>query len=249
MKEEKNEARKIIKSAPERMREMLRSAYLYNSNFSSFSEKEKLLEKILFSMTIIDRKFFAQDEAQAYDDNALPIGKGQTISQPSTVARMLLLAELEEEDEVLEIGTGSGWNASLIAFLVHPGSVLSIDRVSSLVEGAQENMGRLRNYLKQKHPQDFVKIEKLNFLTENIFSKGKIWKKRYDKIIITAGIEDKEAENKIEEIAKSLLRKKGLLICPHVSGPLIIFKKKDNLIKEETKEHYVFVPLLKGVEK
>ena len=48
----------------------------------------------------------------AYIDAPLPIGEGQTISQPSTVARMLLLAELQERDDVLEIGTGSGWNTA-----------------------------------------------------------------------------------------------------------------------------------------
>ena len=244
----KEDTQKIINYAPMRMQEMLRSVYNYNSDFC-VAENEKLLEKILFAMSIIDRKFFVSDEEYAYDDNALPIGKGQTISQPSTVARMLLLAELEEGDDVLEIGAGSGWNASLMSFLVYPGNVLSIDRINSLVKNAQENLSKLRNYIKQKKPQDFVKLEKLNFLIENIFSEGKTWKKHYDKIIITAGIADKETEDKVEEIAKSLLKQDGRLICPYVSGPLIIFKKKDRLIKEKTKEQYVFVPLLEGMEK
>ena len=245
-----NSAEKIIKAAPEKMQEMLKSVYEYNS---SFSFSEKLLEKILFAMMIIDRKFFAQDEAYAYDDCALPIGKGQTISQPSTVARMLLLVELEEGDEVLEIGAGSGWNACLVAFLVYSGNVKSTDRVYSLVEKAQENVNKLRNHLKQKYPQDFEKLSRLNFLTENIFSKGKIWKKKYDKIIITAGIAgivDGKAENKIGEMAKRLLKKNGILVCPYVSGPLIIYKKeKGELERKETREQYVFVPLLEGEEK
>jgi len=235
---------RIIKAAPEKMQEMLKSVYFYNKDLN-----EKLLEKILFAMMIIDRKFFVQEEEYAYADNALPIGKGQTISQPSTVARMLLLAELEEGDEILEIGAGSGWNASLIAFLVYPDNVKSTDRLNSLVEKAQENVNKLRNFLKQKHPQDVIKLSNLNFIAENIFSKGKLWKKQYDKIIITAGIVDRKTENKIEEIAQSLLKKNGILVCPYASGPLIIYKKeKGNLERKETREQYVFVPLLEGVE-
>lgn len=241
------EREKIIKVSPTRMQGMLKSVYEYNS---SFSFAGKLLEKILFAMSVIDRRFFVQDEEYAYDDTALPIGNGQTISQPSTVARMLLLAGLEKGNSVLEIGAGSGWNAALIAFLVYPGNIKSIDRINSLVEKAQENANKLRNYLKQKKPQDLIKLEKINFITENIFSKGKIWKKQYDKIIFTAGIADEEAEEKIEEIAKDLLKRNGLLIYPRVSGPMIIYRKRGNEIeKKETKEEYVFVPLLEGVEK
>lgn len=237
--------KEIIQYAPERMREMLESVYFYNSNFS----KDKELEKILFAMSVIDRKFFV--EAGYYDDNALPIGKGQTISQPSTVARMLLLAELKEGDDVLEIGAGSGWNACLTGFLVYPGFVLSVDRISDLVKKAQRNAARLRNHLKQVRPQSVEKINRISFLTENVFLKGKIWKRKYDKIIITAGISDIESEKKVGDLAESLLKKNGILICPYVSGPLIIYKKdeKGRLKREETKEQYVFVPLLEGLEK
>ncbi len=238
------EAEKIIKYTPLRMKGMLKSVNLYNSAFSPNEE----LGKILFAMIVIDRKFFTESEL-AYDDNALPIGKGQTISQPSTIARMLLLADLKKGEDVLEIGAGSGWNASLVSFLVFPGTVTSIDRIKSLVEKAQENTKKLRNHLKQKNPQDVEKISKLNFIVENIFSKKNVWKKRYDKIIITAGIADKETEEKVEGIAKSLLKKNGILLCPYVSGPLVIYKKNEKLEREETKEQYVFVPLLEGVEK
>lgn len=246
---ERKDSEKIIQYAPLKMREMLESVYLYNSSFSS---DETLLEKILFSMSFIDRKFFVNDEEYAYDDNALPIGKGQTISQPSTVARMLLLAELQEGDEVLEVGAGSGWNACLAAFLVYPGNVTSIDRINSLVEKAQINLHELRNYLRQKKPQDVEKLSKINFLAEDIFSKEKVWKKKYDKIIITAGIADTETEEKIRIISQNLLKKNGLLICPYTSGPLIIYRKNiknSKLERGETREQYVFVPLLDRLEK
>jgi len=260
------EAEKIISLAPEKMRGMLLSVLGYNSSFLLSKEQEKLLEKIIFAMSIVDRKYFYVRNAhkiriseqpensninenfldegeEAYDDNALPIGEGQTISQPSTVARMLLLGELQEGDDILEIGTGSGWNASLISFLVYPGNVLSVERFVSLKEKAEDNLANLRNYLKQKKPQDIKKIEKINFYAENIFERKKAWKRKYDKIIITAGISQGE-EEKIEFLALELLKQKGILICPYISGPLLIYKKNGKLKRFLTKEEYVFVPLL-----
>jgi len=236
---------KIIRLAKKRMQGMLFSVLDYNSSFSLNKEQGLLLQKILFAMSIIDRKFFYEGK-EAYADYALPIGEGQTISQPSTVVRMLVLAKLKEGDDVLEVGTGSGWNASLIAFIVYPGHVTSVERVNVLKERAESNLSALRNHLKQKSPQDVQKIGKINFYAENIFVKGKAWKKRYDKIIITAGIEVGE-EKKIEFLARRLLKQGGLLICPYVSGPLMIYKKEKHgkLKKEETEESYVFVPLLK----
>lgn len=228
------EIEKIINNAKGKMREMLKSVYRYNSGFIRKQEENKLLEKIIFSMSIVDRRFFVEDEEYAYDDNALAIGEGQTISQPSTVTRMLMLAELEEGDKVLEVGAGSGWNACLISFLVYPGNVLSIDRINALVEKAKRNFLALKNYLKIKMPHELARF-KVNFKADDAFNlKGK-----YDKIIITAGIPSKEVEEKIKEMAFKLLKQEGILICPYTAGPMIIFKKKGRLIREETKEEYV----------
>ena len=93
---------------------MLNSVGHYLSNFGENNKK------ILDAMKKIDRKNFmpAELKEQAYFVEAMPIGKGQTISQPSTVARMLQLLELKKRDTVLEIGTGSGWNAALIGYLI-----------------------------------------------------------------------------------------------------------------------------------
>ena len=232
---------KIIKAARKDMQEMLNSVYNYSSDFPV---NEKLLEKILFAMSVIDRKFFVSNGS--YLDTALPIGKGQTISQPSTVARMLILADLQEGDEVLEIGTGSGWNTCLIAFLVYPGNVLSLDRIYSLVEKAEKNLSELRSYMKQKKPQDYEKLSKLNFSAGNIF--GMNLKRKYDKIIVTAGIDNGEMEGKVDELADSLLKQNGILICPYTRGPMLIYKKQGKLRKIKTREQYVFVPLLEGKE-
>jgi len=235
-----NEAEKIIKAAPERMQHMLSSVYRFNSAFIKSKWQEELLKKILFAMSIIDRRFFSHEDS--YIDTALPIGEGQTISQPSTVARMLMLAELEEGDNVLEVGTGSGWNACLISWLVCPGGVLSIDRINALVEKARSNFSELKNYLKVEKPHELGKL-KLKFSVGDIFN----FKGKYDKISITAGISSKKIEKKIEKLAENLLKQNGLLVCPYVSGPIVTFKKGKTLKRYETKEGYVFVPLLEGV--
>src|SRR3989344_7775374 len=147
------ELEKIIRLARKEMQEMLASVLEYNSNFVKNKSQEKLLERILFSISVIDRKYFAEDEDRAYDDNALPIGEGQTISQPSTVARMLLLVNLEERDDVLEVGTGSGWNACLIAFLVYPGNTTSIERIFELKKKAENNLKNFKEHLKSSKPE------------------------------------------------------------------------------------------------
>ncbi len=235
---------KKIESTPVEIEKMLQSVYSFNSRFGN----KKLLKKITSSMVILDRKFFAGDKVGVYDDNALPIGRGQTISQPSTVARMLILAELKEGDNVLEVGTGSGWNASLISFLVYPGNVISIDRIGELVERAKLNIRALKANLKKRGSRDYLKLENLYLLKEDIFTERSVWKKSFDKIIITAGIPNRESEKKVEKVAEELLKDGGILICPYVSGPMVIYRKNGKLKRGETKEQYVFVPLIEGVE-
>jgi protein-L-isoaspartate(D-aspartate) O-methyltransferase len=73
---------------------------------------------------------------RAYEDSALPIGNGQTISQPSTHARYLELLALGGSDRVLEVGTGSGYQTVLLSHLA--GQVFSIERVGGLLERARE---------------------------------------------------------------------------------------------------------------
>jgi len=226
------------------MKDMLESVYNYNSRFLLDEEQEKLMEKTIFSMTQIDRKLFADNEERAYDDLALPIGHHQTISQPSTVARMIITAELQPGDDVLEIGTGSGWNACLMQFLVYPGNVTSIERIAKLKEKAEANIIQLKGFLNQKKQEHYQKIKKLAFHAENIFEKGSARKRKYNKIIFTAGISTKKQEEKIEELADELLKKEGILVCPRVSGKMIILKKEKELKKFETKEEYLFVPLI-----
>jgi protein-L-isoaspartate(D-aspartate) O-methyltransferase len=95
-------------------------------------------ERVITAMAAVPREAFvpAALQPRAYDDRALPIGHGQTISQPLIVAMMLEAMQLHEEDRVLEVGTGSGYQAALLARLAR--SVTTVEIVQPLFEQARD---------------------------------------------------------------------------------------------------------------
>jgi protein-L-isoaspartate(D-aspartate) O-methyltransferase len=99
--------------------------------------------RVLNAMLRVPRHLFVPDSlrAQAYEDHPLPIGNEQTISQPFIVARMLEFLGLMPTDKVLEVGTGSGYVAALLAELA--GEVFTIERHSSLAERARQTLAML----------------------------------------------------------------------------------------------------------
>lgn len=110
---------------------------------------------------------------QAYDNNALPIGQGQTISQPYIVAKMTELLELQQSSRVLEIGTGSGYQTAVLAQLVD--HVYSVERIKSLQWEAKRRLKQLDFYnISTKHGDGW----------QGWSSKGP-----FDAIIVTAAAE------------------------------------------------------------
>ncbi len=211
------------------------------SRLASNEKERENLDRIIAAIRVIDRIFFVKHKSDAYIDTALPIGYDQTISQPSTVARMLMLANPEPGNNLLELGAGSGWNASLAGYIVYPGKVISMDIVPQLLEEAYKNLNELKIHLNSEDRDRLTNIEFRNF---NILKELGNWQEKYDKIIITAGI-NREQENLIHQLADKALNEKGILVCPHIHGPLIILKKENGKIsKDTTMEQYVFVPLL-----
>jgi protein-L-isoaspartate(D-aspartate) O-methyltransferase len=97
-------------------------------------------ERVLQALRDVPREAFvdAGFEEFAYEDSPLPIGSGQTISQPFVVAKMAEVAEIEETDRVLEIGTGSGYAAAVLAELA--AEVFTVERHRSLAEQAEERL-------------------------------------------------------------------------------------------------------------
>jgi protein-L-isoaspartate(D-aspartate) O-methyltransferase len=100
-------------------------------------------ERVLRAMEELPREAFVPDlpAGSAYDDRALPIEEGQTISQPFVVARMTELLEVEPGDRILEIGTGSGYQAAVLGSL--GARVRSIERWEGLAETAREHLRAL----------------------------------------------------------------------------------------------------------
>ena len=99
--------------------------------------------RVLDAMSRVPREEFVReaDRDVAYGDHALPIDEGQTISQPYVVARMTELLDPGTDDRVLEVGTGSGYQAAVLAELA--GDVVTVERHAALAERARATLGRL----------------------------------------------------------------------------------------------------------
>ncbi len=100
-------------------------------------------ERVLQAMGEVPRERFVpeSERARAYDDGALPIGNGQTVSQPWIVASMAALLELKGPERVLEVGTGSGYSAAVLSWLCS--HVVTIERHEPLARAAGETLGSL----------------------------------------------------------------------------------------------------------
>lgn len=100
-------------------------------------------ERVLQAMREVPREEFVPESQRnfAYDDGALPIGQGQTISQPFTVAFMCEALRLEPADSVLEVGTGSGYGAAVLSRIAR--SVQTVERIPELAQQARERLERM----------------------------------------------------------------------------------------------------------
>lgn len=102
-------------------------------------------EQVLRAMAEVPREEFVLEQSRrlAYDDVALSIGGGQTISQPFMVALMSSVLSLAGDEKVLEVGTGSGYQAAVLSNLLPRGSVVTVERVPALARQAEERLSAL----------------------------------------------------------------------------------------------------------
>jgi len=189
-------------------------------------------EQVLDVMRRVPRHLFV-DEAlahRAYEDTALPIGYGQTISQPFIVALMTqLLLEDGVANSILEIGTGCGYQTAVLASVFH--QVYSVERIEALHLQAKKRLAELEFYNVQlRHTDGTGGWPNPSY--------------RFDRIIMTA------ACTEIPEALVSQLAEGGIMVLPFDNGVdqtmNKITRNKDGLVCEEL-EKVVFVPLLPGL--
>lgn len=186
-------------------------------------------QAIIEAFKKIDRADFVPEELKerAYVNEALPIGHGQTISQPLVVAFMLELLQLKSGEKVLEIGTGSGWKTALLAEL--GAAVVSIERIKELKKTAEQNI--------QKY--GFAENGSVKLLIGD-GSRGCSVEAPFDKIIAAAAAEE------LPKAWKEQLNIGGRIVAPVGQSILVLEKITKN--KFEIKEYFgfSFVPLVRG---
>lgn len=189
-------------------------------------------EKVLDALARVPREEFvaALDEGRAFSDQALPIACGQTISQPYVVAAMTEALELSPEHKVLEIGTGSGYQAAILACLAR--EVFTIERHRDLAESARARLQRL----------GFNNITVIH--ADGMEGAGAY--APFDRIIVTA------ATPEIPEALTAQLASGGVMVVPvgaarDVQSLTRLRKKVDGSLKAEDLMAVRFVPLLPGV--
>jgi len=185
--------------------------------------------RVLDAMRAVRRELFVPDTERgyAYDDAPLPIGAGQTISQPYIVAYMMEALELESADKVLEIGAGSGYAAAVLAEIVE--QVYAIERIADLAEMARSNL---------EHA-GYTNVEVRH-------ADGTLgWPEAapFDAILISAGAPE------TPRVLRSQLAEGGRMVVPVGSHPseqrlVRITRTGPDTFAEERLAHVRFVPLI-----
>jgi len=192
----------------------------------------------------IDRRDFVIDEFKdcAYINEPLQIGYGQTISQPLTVAFMLELLQPISGEKILDIGSGSGWQTSLLTYCVQPnGKVYAIERIPELVEFGRKNIAKYNFF--EKGIVELICGDGskgyANMVTRPELVEG------FDKIICAASAEE------IPQEWKKQLKIGGRIVAPVKNSIWLIIKKshlpagrRGDDFEEQEFPGFAFVPLV-----
>ncbi len=186
---------------------------------------------VLAAMERVPRELFVPEafQDQAYENIALPIGAGQTISQPQIVAEMTSALELEPRLKVLEVGTGSGYQAAVLAHLCR--RLYTVERHRTLADEAEVRFAKLR----------------LNNIVMLVGDGSDGWPAQapFDRIIVTA------QADMLPDVLLEQLREGGVMVLPIVEkgrGQKVVrLRRTAEGIERETLMDARFVPLLDGL--
>jgi len=202
-----------------------------NNLIDNLIEKEWLkTPRIIKAFQKIERKDFLPDDIQdlAELNEALPIGFGQTISQPLVVAFMLEQLNPQPGHKVLDIGSGSGWTSALLAEIVGPeGKVIAVEIVPELKEFGEMNASKY----------NFVKKKIVEFICAD-GSKGYVKQAPFDRILASA------SGKELPLAWKKQLKIGGRIVAPIRTSIWTFIKKSDMELQAIEHPGFAFVPLI-----
>lgn len=219
--------------------------------------REGFSKEILNAFSKVKRENFVPERIKhnAYEDIALPIGNGQTISQPYTIAMMFSLLELKTGQKVLEIGSGCGYVLALISEIVgDKGKVFGIEIIKELAEKSKKNLKGYKN-IKVYHGSGAkgLKDENVTLIRGIKKSHPSVFRGEsaretggslaFDRILISAACKE------IPKPLLSQLKDNGIIVAPvgsrHLGQSLVaVQKKKNKFITKKEIPGFIFVPFI-----
>lgn len=185
---------------------------------------------VLSAFRAIDRALFVpmEKKLEAYQNYPLPIGHGQTISQPYTVAFMMELLDPKPEQKILEVGSGSGWQTAMLSHIVEEkGKIYAMEIVPELKKIGEANVAKYPDLAKRV---TFFAHSAENGLPEHA---------PFDRIIAAASAQE------IPESWKEQLKMGGKIVAPVRESIYVLTKISETKFEKEVFPGFVFVPFVK----
>lgn len=189
-------------------------------------------DSLIEAFSHVQREEFVPKEfrSEAETNIPLPIGYGQTISQPLTVAVMLELLDLGPGQKVLDVGSGSGWSTALMAYAVgEDGHVVAVERIPELYDFGKKNIDKF----------GFVSLKRVECVLGD-GSDGYAAQAPYDRILVSASSED------IPDAYKKQLSVGGKMVIPIYNSLAYVEKRGEDDFYVERFPGFVFVPLVEN---